>query len=262
VTGYGLADGKERWTVGGLEAVSVCPTPVVGDGQLYVMSRSFGGSALPAGMEAMMRLADKDNDGRLTREEAPFFQKDGAFDFIDSDRDGSVVAAEFKAASEHLARAEFGLFALRDPGTATGDLTATHVAWKHQKGIAKVTSPLLYRDRLWVIADGGLLTCTEPKTGRIIFERERLGAEAGGEYFASPVAADGRIFLCSTRGVVTVIEAADTLKVLTQTALGAPIQATPALVGKRLLIRTASDLYAFESPHAPPDQPRAEPPPR
>ncbi|MGI8603394.1 MAG: hypothetical protein ACR2OZ_10380 [Verrucomicrobiales bacterium] len=102
VTAYGLVDGKERWTVGGLEAVSVCPTPVIGDGQLYVMSRSFGGSAMPAGMEAMMLLADKDKNGKLTREEAPFLMKDGAFDFIDSDRDGSITAGESKAASEHL----------------------------------------------------------------------------------------------------------------------------------------------------------------
>ena len=130
-----------------------------------------------------------------------------------------------------ISQSDFGLFALRDPGEAIGDLSATHVAWKHQKGIAKVSSPLLYRNRLWVIADGGLMTCTDPATGRIIFDRERLGANAGGDYFASPVAADGRIFLCSSRGTVSVIEAADTLNVILQTSLGAPIHATrPSLV--------------------------------
>ena len=246
VTGYGLTDGKEHWSVGGLEAVSVCPTPVVGDGQLYVMSRSFGGSAIPSGMEAMMLLADKDKDGNLTREEAPFLMKDGAFDFIDSNRNGSITADESKAASEHLKRAEFGLFALRDPETATGDLTATHIVWKHQKGIAKVSSPLLYRDRLWVIADGGLLTCTEPKTGRIIFDRQRLGPEAGGDYFASPVAADGRIFLCSKRGAVTSRRSRRHTKDPSSKQPWTPRSWPPLrFAGDQLLIRTANDLYAF-----------------
>ena len=106
-------------------------------------------------------------------------------------------------------------------------------------------SPLLYRDRLWVVADGGLLTCTEATTGAVIFERQRLGKDGGGDYFASPVAAAGRIYLCSTRGVVTVIEPADTLKIAHQTNLGAPILATPAISGNLLLVRAGETLFAF-----------------
>ncbi len=245
VSGYGLADGAERWTCRGTEAVSVCPTPVLGDGMCYIMSRSFGEQPPPAGLEGLLLVADKDKSGGLSREETPFFQKDGIYDFIDSSRDGSITADELKATTAHMEGADFGLFALRDPGKAGGDITGTHTAWKHQQGTAKVASPLLYRDRLWVVADGGLLTCTDAKTGKVIFERQRLGKDGGGDYFASPVAADGRIFLCSTRGVVTVVEAADTLKILHQTNLGAPILATPALSGGLLLIRSGPILWAF-----------------
>lgn len=245
ITGYGLADGAEHWMAGGLEAVSVCPTPVIGNGMLYVMSRSFGESAPPSGLDAVLLFADKDKSGGLSREEAPFLQKDGAYDFMDANRDGSITAEEVKAATAHLKHGQFGIFALRDPGKTTGDITPTHVAWKHQKGTAKVASPLLYRDRLWVIADGGMLTCSDPMTGKIIFERQRLGGESSGDYHASPVAADGRIYLCSNRGVVTVVEPADTLKIIYQTSLGTPIQATPALSGDRLFVRTAMHLFAF-----------------
>lgn len=240
VTGYSLTDGSEQWSTGGTEAVSVCPTPVIGEGMIYLMSRSFGEAPPPPGLEGLLLVADKDKSGGLSREETPFFQKDGIYDFIDTSRDGAITADELKSTTAHMKGADFGLFALRSDGTA-----APAPAWKHQKGTAKVATPLLYRDRLWVVADGGLVTCTNAKTGEIIFERERLGKEAGGDYFASPVAAGGRIYLCSTRGAITVLETADTLKVLHRTSLGAPILATPAIAGNLLLVRSGGALYAF-----------------
>ena len=212
---------------------------------LYAMSRSFGEAPPPAGLEGLLLVADKDRSGGLSREESPFFQKDGIYDFIDTNRDGSVTADELKATTAHMKGAEFGLFALRDPDKSTGNITATHKVWKHQKGIAKVASPLLLGERLYVIADGGMLTCTEAKTGAVIFERQRPGGESGGDYYASPVAGGGHMYLCSTRGVVTVIEPADTVKVLHQTNLGAPILATPAISGGRILIRAGDQLMAF-----------------
>jgi outer membrane protein assembly factor BamB len=245
VCGYDLADGKERWSTGGTEAVSVCPTPVMGNGMLYIMSRSFGEAPTPAGLEGLILIADKDKSGGLSREETPFFQKDGIYDFIDASRDGSITADELKATTAHMKGADFGIFALRDPGKTTGTLAAEFTAWKHKQGTAKVASPLLYRDRLWVVADGGMLTCTDAKTGRVIFERQRLGSQGGGDYYASPVAAGGHIYLCSTRGVVTVIEPVETLKIVHQTNLGAPILATPAISGNLLLVRSGGALFAF-----------------
>ena len=245
VTGYSLTDGTERWAVGGTEAVSVCPTPVMGNDMLYVMSRSFGEAAPPGGLEGLLLIADKDKSGGLSREETPFFQKDGVYDFIDTDRNGAITADELKSTTAHMKGAEFGLFALKDPGAATGSLTPDQKAWSHKQGTAKVASPLLYQDRIWVVADGGLLTCTDAKTGKVIFERQRLGSQAGGDYYSSPVAAAGRIYLCSTRGCVTVVEPADTLKVLSQTTLPEGIRATPALSGDLLLIRSGNTLWAF-----------------
>ena len=97
VAAYRLEDGIERWSAGGLEAVSVCPTPVIGDGHLHVMSRSLGGHA-PPGIEALPALADKDRNGRLSRDEVPFLERDGAFDFIDASRDGFISNEELKSA--------------------------------------------------------------------------------------------------------------------------------------------------------------------
>jgi outer membrane protein assembly factor BamB len=244
VMAYGLADGKEQWFTTGTEAVSVCPTPVIGDGQLYVMSRSFSGSKLPP-FTLFVLGTDKDGDGKVSRAEAPRqFIEQGMFGGLDRDNDGFITEKEWDESVAFLNRADYGIFAIRPPAKEErGDLSSTHVAWKHRKGVASVSSPLYYQNRVYVVQDGGRATCFEAKTGGKVFEQERIGAE--GEYFASPLAADGKVFFCSTAGKVTVIESGDGLKVLAKNDLQEPIFATPALADDKLYIRTAGHLWAF-----------------
>jgi outer membrane protein assembly factor BamB len=245
VTAYSLTDGAERWSAGGLEGVSVCPTPVIGDGRIYLASRSFGGKAPSPAASAGMMLADSDQDGKLSRKEAPFLEKDGAFDFIDRDHDGFASPAEVKHAGDWIRGGDFGLFALKDPGDSKGPLDSAFTVWKHKNGVPKVSSPLFAGGRIYMVQDGGMVTCTEAATGRLVFERERLGSDGGGEYFASPVMADGRIYLCSTRGIVTVIAAGGTLKILAQNRLDDPVASTPAIADSKLYVRSAKALWAF-----------------
>jgi outer membrane protein assembly factor BamB len=241
LVGYGLSDGKERWSANGLEVVSVCPTPVIGEGQLYAMSRSFGGSKPPSFSQTLAE-ADKNGDHKLARDEArgPFGNKH-VFNLIDKDKDGFVTEEEWNVTIAFLANAEYGIFALRQPGG--GDITGTHVAWKQKRGVPTVSSPLYYRGRVYVVQDGGRVTSYHAKTGQVLLEQERLGAD--GEYFASPVAADGKIYFASTRGTISVIEAADTLKVLARNQLSERIMATPAIADSKLYVRTAAHLWAF-----------------
>jgi len=243
VVGYALRDGKERWSVRGLEAVSVCPTPALGDGQLYLMSRSLGegGSKLPSFAE-LLALMDKNGDGKIAKAEAvgPLSQ-DGAFEFVDRDRDGFITAAEWAESEEFISKGESGIFALRAPGA--GDVTETHVAWKQKRGVAPVSSPLFYRGHIYVVQDGGRVSCYNAKTGEKSFEQERLNAE--GEYFASPVAAHGTVYFASTRGTVSAVQAGETLKVIARNELREPIMATPAIADSKLYIRTGNHLWAF-----------------
>ncbi|HKQ40760.1 MAG TPA: PQQ-binding-like beta-propeller repeat protein, partial [Verrucomicrobiae bacterium] len=131
--------------------------------------------------------------------------------------------------------------ALRAPGS--GDITATHIAWKNKRGVAPVASPLFYRGRIYAVQDGGRVTAYSQKTGDPLFEQERLNAD--GEYYASPIAANGHVFFASTRGVVTVIAAADALEVRARNGIGERIQATPAIVEDKLYVRTESHLWVF-----------------
>jgi outer membrane protein assembly factor BamB len=244
VVGYGLADGKERWFTTGTEAVSVAPTPVLGENQLYVMSRSFGGSKLPP-FELFVLGVDTDGDGRISKAEAPRqLVEQGMFGGVDRNNDGFITKAEWEEAVAFLGKADYGIFAIRAPGMADkGDLSESHVSWKHRKGVAPVSSPLFYQGRIHVVQDGGRVTCIAAKDGRKLYEQERLGAE--GEYFASPLAADGKVYFASTAGAVTVIEAGDMLNVLAKNKLGEPIYATPALAANTLYVRTTGHLWAF-----------------
>lgn len=243
VVGYNLADGKELWTIGGTEAVSVAPTPVLGDGQLYVMSRSMSGMKLPA--FALFTLGmDQDGDGKISREEIPkVFIEQGMFSGIDRDQDGFLTAEEWNQAVAFLNQADYGIFALKPP--SEGTLTTNQVAWKHKKGVASVSSPLFYRGRIYTAQDGGRITCIKAQGGEKLYEQERIGAD--GEYYASPVAANGHLYFSSSKGTVTVAEAGEALKVKTRNVLGEPIFATPAIADDNLYVRTAEHLWAFGS---------------
>lgn len=245
LTAYGLRDGRERWSVGGLEAVSVCPTPVIGAGQAYVMSRSLSGMKMPTFAE-LLAENDKDQNKQISPAEAPVQLRGGAFSAVDRDKDGFISENEWTVTLALLAKGDQGLVAVRSPGASdTGDLTPSHLAWKNKKGVASVSSPLFYRGRVYVVQDGGRVTCIEAKEGRKLFEQERLGAV--GEYYASPIAADGKVFFCSTRGTISVVAAGDTFKVLARNEIGERLMATPAIMDNKLYVRSANHLFAFGS---------------
>ena len=241
VVAYDLTSGKENWSVRGFEAVSVAPSPVLGDGLLFVMSRSFGGNNLPP-FSSMLSEMDKNADQKIARTEVKgMLAGKGMLEMIDSNKNELIEESEWDATRAALGKGDYGLLAIRPPDK--GDATQTHLVWKQKKGAAVVPSPLFYQGRIYVVQDGGRVSCYESKTGRPHYEQERLKAD--GEYYASPVAANGKIFLCSTRGRISVLEDGESFKLAAQTDLGEAIMATPALVGNRIYIRSASHLWAF-----------------
>ncbi|MBI4627017.1 MAG: PQQ-like beta-propeller repeat protein [Verrucomicrobia bacterium] len=88
------------------------------------------------------------------------------------------------------------------------------------------------------------MSSLDPKTGQPFYAQERIGAN--GNYYASPVAADGRIYVASLPGKLTVVKAGgDKPEILHQADFGTRIFATPVLVGDKLYLRTATHLWAF-----------------
>jgi outer membrane protein assembly factor BamB len=107
------------------------------------------------------------------------------------------------------------------------------------RDISYVPTPIAYGDRLFVWGDSGIVTCLKAATGEIV-TRERVG----GTYFGSPVCVNGRLYAMNTRGELVVVEASDSLKLLGKSDLGEESQATPAVAGGIMYLRTASHLIS------------------
>ncbi|MBM3836386.1 MAG: PQQ-like beta-propeller repeat protein [Verrucomicrobia bacterium] len=106
-----------------------------------------------------------------------------------------------------------------------------------------VPTPLFYEGRVYLVKNGGLVSCFDAKTGQAAYQEESLGAL--GDYYASPVAANGKICVASQPGVVVIYRAGESLEVLARNNFGEPILATPAIVEDTLYVRTENHFYAF-----------------
>ena len=123
-----------------------------------------------------------------------------------------------------------------------GDVTATHVAWRHETGGAYVCSPIRYGDFLYAHTEQGILTCYDARTGAIRYQR-RLD----GKFTASPAAGDGKIYCTNEDGTTYVIKAGPQYELLARNALEEYCLASPALVDRQILIRTERHLYCIEN---------------
>jgi outer membrane protein assembly factor BamB len=202
------------------------------------------GSSAPAlsAFATALSQYDKDKDGRLSQPEFRGDKEYGEhFGFLDANSDGFIVATEWDAASA-MYMGEYGAVAVR-PGAATGRLQPGAIRWRFQKNVPYIPAPLLYQNVLYMVKTGGIVTSLDPATGRLLKEGRSPGAI--GEYYASPVAADGKVYLANTEGKITVLQAAGQWQVLGVNDLGEDVHATPALSEGRLYVRTRGALYCF-----------------
>ncbi len=131
------------------------------------------------------------------------------------------------------------LFAVRLGGS--GDVTSSNVVWKLTKSVPFKPSALLLDGLYYMVTDGGILTCLEAATGQQVWQ-ERIG----GHFSASPVYAEGRIYLFSEEGKTTVIKPGRKLEVLGENVLSDGFMASAAIAGKGFYLRTKTHLYRIE----------------
>jgi outer membrane protein assembly factor BamB len=137
------------------------------------------------------------------------------------------------------------IYAIR-PG-ATGDISLTGdetsnkwIAWSLKQAGPYNPSPLLYGDYIYVLYDRGTLSCFDAKTGKVVYEKERLGGTA---FTASPWAADGKVYCLSEDGDTVVVQAGKEFKILGKNSLDEMTLATPAVLRGNIVLRTQSKVY-------------------
>jgi outer membrane protein assembly factor BamB len=244
--GYDLKTGDEKWSVTGIPS-GCCASPVAADGMMLFAGWSPGGAdddqKMPT-FDFLLKNTDKDKDGVISRAEAEKTFLADFFNSQDMNKDGKVSRDEWDTVLKFMSEGKACAFALK-PGGA-GDLTQSHVLWKKTKGLPYISSAILYQGQYVMVKDGGMVTAYDPKTGKAIYQQQRVLPE--GPYYASPVAANGHIYFTSLDdGTITVLKAgADKAEVVAvNPKLDEVTAATPAIADDTLYVRTAGHLYAF-----------------
>jgi len=133
-------------------------------------------------------------------------------------------------------------FAVRLGGS--GDLNGTsQIVWEYDKGTAYVASPILYGDYLYLLADKGIVTCIEARTGKVEYEGGRVPVPA--TFRSSPVAFGDKILISSEDGDTFVLKAGPQHEILGTNSIGEPIWASPALSGGQIFIRGQDHLFCI-----------------
>jgi hypothetical protein len=184
---------------------------------------------------------DANKDGKLVQQEAPDNDFKKLWFLFDVNGNGILEEGEFTLFQARNT-AKSGFYAIK-PG-ARGDSTA-NIVWSYDKGLPNIPSPVLYNGVLFLLREGGILTAFEPATGKILKQGRVEGAL--GAYFASPVAADGKLYLLSKDGDLAVLKAAGDWEVLKVNKLGEDSWATPAIEGGSVFVRTQQALYCFRA---------------
>ena len=144
------------------------------------------------------------------------------------------------------------VFAIR-PGAAgdislkDGETSNQFIVWCEKTAAPYNPSPLVYGDNFYVLFDFGFLSCRDARTGKEIYEKQRINLNGTSGFTASPWAYDNKIFCLSEDGDTFVFQAGPEYKLIGKNSLGEMCMATPAIAHDSLIIRTASNLYRIKN---------------
>jgi len=269
--GYDLPSGQEKWFVTGFSRETIS-SPVAGNGIVFASaSRRGGGGNVQVDPEPFWKSIigfDTNGDKKLQRSEMighftfPFRPElplghpgfgmplpadkrqrsrrlDGIFGWIDKNRDGFWTHKEFTANFSHGSGKPM-LIAIRPGGK--GNITDSHVKWELNRSIPEIPSPVFYKNRIYMVRSGGLLSAVNATNGKLLYS-ERLGGS--GQFSASPVIANGHLYLASEQGQISVAKTGDEFEIVHQHKFGEPIHVSPAFDANTVYIRGGKHLWAF-----------------
>jgi outer membrane protein assembly factor BamB len=243
LTAYDPTDGKAIWSVKGLARI-VIPTPVTSGPLIYMASWSPGGDsgkriALDPWETALAKW-DANHDGKLSRQEIDDHEVLDRFYRMDVNQDGVLDQKEWERHAEVFRSAQNAVLAIKPAGH--GQLDDAAIVWKHNRGIPYVATPVLDHGILWMVKEGGIVTKLDASSGELLQEERVPGF---GNYFASPVAGDGRVYFASESGTVSIVASQREWRVISSRDFHEKTYATPCLNQDRLYLRTERALYCF-----------------
>ena len=239
LTGYQAKSGEKLWWAHAVTVFPAAPPFIAGD-SVYTLEPA---SIVWPPFSAVHKLFDKNNNGRIELSESAADQiwarSLKSVDKNLGNGDDVVTEAEYAQSTTDESKGG-GLIRTRMGGR--GDVSTSHVVWRYTKGMPSLTGALLYQKLLYTIRTG-IVSTFDPETGKLL--RQARVMEALGDYYASPIAGDGKIYLVNLEGMVAVLKAGTDWKVLSTCDLGEQVIATPAIADRRIYIRTAGTLYCF-----------------
>jgi len=233
---YAADTGARRWSIPKMGVMPVASPICVGN-RIY----AYNDAVPPYEQLAGPMKGDRDGDGKISPDEFPdpsFKEAVRAIDRIYGNGDGAVNQEEWDGALK-LMRTMNSLVAVDLDGARSKE------RWRTSKLLTDTASPLLYRGLLYLVKNGGLLTTVDGDSGEILRQDRIPGVE--GSLFASPVAADGKLFILNESGKLAVLESGRDWRVLAVNDLGENCYATPAIADGVIVVRSERDLWAFQN---------------
>ncbi len=226
IAAFNLKDGKQAWRVERGEITS-WSTPTIHETKARTELIANGGRYIrgydPLTGKELWRFSD---DNTQVKMQAPLVAHDLIF-----------ITGGYPAGRAMYA---FRSGAVGDISLKPGQETNEFIAWQSSKGSPYTPTPIIYGDLFYTCADNGVLSAYDARTGELVYQ-ERLPSS----FSASPVAADGKLYLASQDGDVFVVKAGRKFQLLATNPMGQPLMATPALSDGLLILRGENTIYAI-----------------
>lgn len=237
--GHRVSDGKRTFDFPATSPVMVS-SPVIDGDTIYAFGYGFS-TARPIPFSGSLASMDKNKDGKLTPDEYGTVSVMNAIGRYIGDRNGEVTEEKWGLWLKHVGGST-GMVAVNLD--RQGAAPEPRELWRVDKGFESVIpTAIQYEGFVYSVKNGGILSAFDAKSG----ERAKTGRVTGalGGYSASPVAAEGRIYLASEEGKITVIRPGREWEVQQVNDIGDSFFATPALSGGQIFARGANSLYCF-----------------
>lgn len=270
--GYDPENGKGKWHATGFSRETIA-VPVADKNHVFGSSSRRGGdgdiNTDPTPFWKSLLPFDKNSNGKIERTEMippftfPFRPElplghpgfgfpmpddpkkreervDWILGWFDKDKDRAWSEEEFMKGFKNKPGKPL-LMAVRPGGS--GDVTESHAAWSVNRNIPEIPSPLLHDGIIYLIRAGGVLAATDASNGMTLYRNKVDGL--GGQCTASPVCANGHLYLVASHGALAVVATGKEFKTVHSHDLGESSETTPAIDRNSIYIRTEKVLIAY-----------------